>query len=134
MNIINNGTKKEILKYLIQIILKTLEVFYWIVINTVLSYKQTLDILSTKNKQYFPHEKREEKKRFSKTFEDGSNADWTESRNGTTALLLSVCMYFDKVSFLHLLGCEFWSKTNVFVKKLSLSNNVETFFLSTKYE
>ena len=41
-----------------------------------------------------PHEKREEKKRFSKMFEDGSNADWTESRNGSTRLALQYMYVF----------------------------------------
>ena len=61
------------------------------VINTMSYNKQTLDILSTKNKQYSTWKERREK-RFSKIFEDGSNADWTESRNGSTRLA-SHCMY-----------------------------------------
>ena len=63
-----------------------------------------------------PHEKREEKKDFQRCLKMGQTLIEQKVEMGLLISLPTVCMYFDKVSFLHLLSCEFWSKTNVFVK------------------
>ena len=63
-----------------------------------------------------PHEKREEKKDFQRYLKMGQTLIEQKVEMGLLVSLPTVCMYFDKVSFLHLLSCEFWSKTNVFVK------------------
>ena len=63
-----------------------------------------------------PHEKREEKKDFQRYLKMGQTLIEQKVEMGLLVSLPLVCMYFDKVNFLHLLSCEFWSKTNVFVK------------------
>ena len=64
-----------------------------------------------------PHEKREEKKKdFQRCLKMGQTLIEQKVEMGLLVSLPLVCMYFDKVSSLHLLSREFWSKTNVFVK------------------
>ena len=63
-----------------------------------------------------PHEKREEKKDFQRCLKMGQTLIEQKVEMGLLISLPTVCMYFDKVSSLHLLSREFWSKTNVFVK------------------